>query len=176
MLIPVLLGVMLIVFIFQAISDDDPVKMLLGIGATEEQVVELTHKMGLDQPVYVQFFKYLWNFVTKGDLGTSYATNRPVLYEIMARFPYTAFLAVGSVLIGVLVGLPLGIISAVKQYSWIDNGILGFSVFMSSFPPFWLALLLTFLHIYSLQNPASQYTQSHQQRGTQICAKTLLIA
>jgi peptide/nickel transport system permease protein len=142
MLIPVILGVMLIIFIFQAISGDDPVKMLLGIGTTDEKVAELTRKMGLDKPVYVQFFKYLWNFFTKGDLGTSYATNRPVLSEIMARFPYTAFLAVGSVIIGVLIGVPLGILSAVKQYSWMDNGILGFSVFMSSFPPFWLALLL----------------------------------
>ncbi len=118
MLIPVLLGVMLIVFVFQAISGDDPVAMLLGVGATKEQVAEVTHKMGLDQPIYVQFLKYIWNFLTRGDLGTSYATNRPVLYEIMVRLPYTAFLAVGSVLIRVLLGLPLGVLSAVKQYSW----------------------------------------------------------
>ena len=142
MMIPVLLGVMLIVFIFQAISGDDPAAMLLGVGATDEQIAELRQEMGLDKPIIVQFANYVWDFFLHGDLGTSYATGRPVIREIMARFPYTAFLAVGSVLIGALVGIPLGIISAVKQNSWLDNGILGFSVFMSSFPPFWLALLL----------------------------------
>jgi len=142
MLIPVLLGVMLIVFIFQAISDDDPVSMLLGVGATQDMKDALTQKLGLDQPIYIQFLKYVWNFFTRADLGTSYASGRSVLTEIFSKFPYTALLAVGSVLIGVLIGVPLGIISAVKQYSLVDNGILGFSVFMSAFPPFWLALLL----------------------------------
>jgi peptide/nickel transport system permease protein len=142
MLIPVMLGVMLVVFIFQAISPDDPVQMLLGNSATAEQKAELTAKLGLDRPVPVQFFKYVINLVTKGDLGTSYTSNQPVLTEIFQCWPYTILLAVGAVLLGVLIGVPLGILSAVKQYTWIDNAILGFSVFVASFPAFWLALIL----------------------------------
>jgi len=145
MLIPVLLGVMLVVFIFQAISPDDPARMLLGYGATEEQVEAMQVKLGLDQPIAVQYVRYVWNLIRYGDLGTSYSSGQPVLSEIMVRFPITLRLAVISVFVGVLIGVPLGILSAVKQYSWVDNAILGFSVFISSFPGFWLALLLIVL-------------------------------
>ncbi|HHT17502.1 MAG TPA: ABC transporter permease [Papillibacter sp.] len=145
MMIPVLLGVMLIVFFFQSVSGDDPVKMLLGQGALEEDVIAMRAKLGLDQPIFVQYFRYVWNFITKGDLGTSYTTGRPVFEEIMIRFPYTLRLALISVAIGSIIGIPLGIISAVKQNTWFDNAVRGFTVFMSSFPGFWLALLLIIL-------------------------------
>ena len=145
MLIPVLLGVMLIVFIFQAISPDDPAAMLLGTTATQEQIDALSKKLGLDQPIVVQYAKYVWNLVAHGDLGTSYTSGQPVLKEIFARWPYTIALAVGAVSLGVVVGVPLGILSAVKQYTWVDNVILAFSVFISSFPSFWLALLVVIL-------------------------------
>ncbi len=145
MLIPVLLGVMLFVFIFQSLSKDDPVKMLLGQGALESEVVALRAKLGLDQPVIIQYFRYVWNFFTKGDLGISYTTNRPVFAEIMSKFPYTVRLAFTSVIIGTLIGMPLGVVSAVKQNTFFDNAVRGFTVFMSSFPNFWLALLLIIL-------------------------------
>lgn len=145
MLIPVMLGVMLVVFIFQAISPDNPAKMILGYGATEEQVEAMQVKLGLDKPVPVQYVRYVWNLVRHGDLGTSYSSGQPVLTEIMVRFPITLRLAVLSVFVGVVIGVPLGILSAVKQYTWVDNTILGFSVFISSFPGFWLALLLIVL-------------------------------
>lgn len=142
MLIPVLLGVMLIVFIFQSVSGDDPVKMLLGQGALESDVIAMRAKLGLDRPIYIQYFSYVWNFFTKGDLGTSYTTGRSVFSEIMVRFPFTVRLALSSVIIGTLIGMPLGILSAVKQNTFFDNAVRGFTVFMSSFPSFWLALLL----------------------------------
>ena len=145
MLIPVLLGVMLFVFIFQSISKDDPVKMLLGQGALEADVIAMRAKLGLDRPIYIQFFNYVWRFFTKGDLGTSYTTGRSVFSEIMFRFPFTLRLALTSVLIGTIIGMPLGVISAVKQNSGFDNCVRGFTVFMSSFPNFWLALLLIIL-------------------------------
>ena len=145
MLIPVLLGVMLFVFIFQSLSHDDPVKMLLGQSATQAEITALRAKLGLDQPILIQYFRYVWNFFTKGDLGTSYTTGRPVFSEIMFRFPYTLRLAVTSVAIGTIIGIPLGIVSAVKQNSLFDNAVRGFTVFMSSFPSFWLALLLIIL-------------------------------
>ncbi len=145
LLIPVMLGVMLVVFLFQAVSNDDPVAMLLGFNATPDQVAALTKKLGLDQPIFVQYIKYVWNFFIHFDLGTSYTSGRPVLIEIMQRFPYTVKLAIGSVLIGMVLGLPLGILSAVKQYSFFDNATLVVSVFLSSFPQFWFALLLIIL-------------------------------
>ena len=145
MLIPVLLGVMLFVFIFQSLSKDDPVKMLLGQGALESEIVAMRAKLGLDQPILVQYVRYVWNFFTKGDLGTSYTTNRSVFAEIMSKFPYTVRLAFTSVIIGTIIGIPLGVVSAVKQNTFFDNAVRGFTVFMSSFPNFWLALLLIIL-------------------------------
>lgn len=145
MLIPVLLGVMLFVSIFQYISKDDPAKMLLGQGALEADVIAMRAKLGLDKPIFVQYVKYVWNFFSKGDLGTSYTTGRSVFSEIMFRFPFTLRLALTSVIIGTLIGMPLGIVSAVKQNSTFDNSVRGFTVFMSSFPNFWLALLLIIL-------------------------------
>lgn len=145
MMIPVLLGVMLFVFIFQSISGDDPAKMLLGQGALEEDVIAMRAKLGLDQPILVQYFRYVWNFFTKGDLGTSYTTGRSVFSEIMFRFPFTLRLALTSVCIGTLIGMPLGVISAVKQNTFFDNAVRGVTVFVSSFPSFWLALLMIIL-------------------------------
>ena len=116
--------------------------MLLGSSATQEQKDALTVKLGLDQPIVVQYVKYVANLVTKGDLGTSYTSGQPVFSEILQCWPYTIALAIGAVCLGVLIGVPLGILSAVKQYTWIDNAILGFSVFIASFPAFWLALIL----------------------------------
>ena len=145
MLIPVLLGVMLVIFIFQEISPDDPVRSLLGEDAPPAQVEALRKQLGLDQPILIQFVRYVWNFVRYGDLGTSYVTGQPVLRELMQRWPVTIKLAFMSVGIGVLMGLPLGILSAVKQNTWIDSAILGFTVFITSFPNFWFALLLIVL-------------------------------
>ncbi len=145
MLILVMIGVVALVFFFQAISDDDPAIMILGPGASEEQLEAKRAELGLDQPVIVQFGRYLWNFVTKGDLGKSYINGQDILTQIMDCFPYTLVLAFGAVFLGVIIGIPLGVISAVKQYTWIDNTILAFSVLMSSFPSFWLALLLIVL-------------------------------
>lgn len=142
MLIPVLLGVMLIVFIFQSVSGDDPVKMLLGQGALEEDVIAMRHKLGLDRPIYIQYLNYVWDFFSKGDLGTSYTTGRSVFQEIMVGFPFTVRLALSSVFIGTLIGMPLGILSAVKQNTFFDDAVRGITVFLSSFPSFWLALLL----------------------------------
>jgi peptide/nickel transport system permease protein len=142
MLIPIMLGVMLIVFIFQAISPDDPARLLAGSTATDEQIEALHVKFGLDKPIPVQYANYVGNLVLHGSLGVSYTTGQPVLTEIMQHWPFTIALAIGAVLIGILLGIPLGILSAVKQYTWVDSAILGFTVFISSFPNFWIALLL----------------------------------
>jgi len=145
LLIPVMVGVILIVFMFQAISPSDPARSMAGQTATEEQVQEIRVKLGLDKPIPIQFVNYLKNIVLHADFGTSYDTGQPIIKELMNRFPYTVALAIGAVTLGVAAGIPLGILSAVKQYTWVDNVILGVSVFLTSFPSFWFALLLIIL-------------------------------
>lgn len=142
MMIPVILGVMIIVFFFQSVSDVDPTIMLLGSGAKEEAREALRDELGLNDPIVVQFGRYVWNFFTKGDLGTSFKTKLPVTHELMVCFPVTLKLAFISVIVGVLLGIPLGAWSAVKQYSLADSSIVTFSVLVEAVPGFWLALLL----------------------------------
>lgn len=142
MVIPVVLGVMLIVFFFQSVSGDDPALAILGSGSTEEAREEKRQELGLNDPIIVQYGRYVWNFFTKGDLGTSYKSNQPVLHELMLKFPVTVKLALISVCLGVLIGIPFGVWSAVKQYTLADSAIVTFSVVIESMPSFWLALLL----------------------------------
>jgi len=141
MMVPVLLGVMFIIFTLTYITDGDPVRIILGEQATEEDMIALREQLGLDQPFLVQFGRYVGNTLQL-DFGMSFASRRPVFTEIIARFPNTMQLAFMSVLVAVCLGIPLGIISATKQYSIFDNvatiiGLLGFSI-----PNFWLGLML----------------------------------
>ena len=142
LLIPVMLGVIAVVFIFSVIAPGDPAVSILGAGAEEWEYEALREDLGLNDPLIIRFADYVVGIVTRGDLGVSYKTGQPIFDEILSRFPYTFILAVGAVSIGVLIGLPLGVISAVKQYSWCDSIILAVSVFGSSVPSFWLSLML----------------------------------
>lgn len=142
MLIPVILGVLTIVFILSEVNPGDPVTIMLGSDASEEARQLLTEQLGLDKPLYVRYFNYLWNFVSKGDLGLSYTTSQPVMGEILVRWPKTLILAVASVCLSLLVGIPAGIISAVKQYSVVDNATIALSLVFASVPQFWLALMM----------------------------------
>lgn len=145
LVIPVILGVMLIVFFFQSVSGDDPVSQILGAGATTEQREAKREELGLNDPIIVQFGRYVWNFFTTGSLGTSYKSGQPVTQELLARFPVTIKLALISVALGTLIGIPLGVWAAVKQYTATDSIIISLSVLSQSMPSFWLALLLVSL-------------------------------
>lgn len=141
MVIPVILGVLCIVFILQAVTPGDAVDQLLPSDATEEQKTAKREELGLNDPLVVQFGRYVYKFFTSGDLGTNYKTNQPVSKEIAARFPYTIILAIGCVLIGVIFGIPLGVLAATHQYSWGDSGVQVGSMIFVSMPSFWLALM-----------------------------------
>ncbi len=140
--IPVVLGVMLIVFFFQSVSKDDPALQILGAGSSMEDREAKREELGLNDPIVIQFGRYVINFVTRGDLGTSYKSNQPVTDELMARFPLTIKLALVAVGVGILLGIPLGVWSAVKQYTAADSIIVTLSVLMESVPNFWFALVL----------------------------------
>ena len=142
MTIPVVLGVMLIVFFFQSVSKDDPALQILGSGSSMEDREAKREELGLKDPIIVQFGRYVINFVTKGDLGTSYKSNQPVTKELLARFPLTIKLALAAVGVGIVLGIPLGVWSAVKQYTAADSIIVTLSVLMESVPNFWFALVL----------------------------------
>lgn len=142
LLIPVLLGVIVIVFTINYFTDGSPAFTILGAAATPENVAEVEHEWGLDRPYLVQLGDYIWNIVTKGDLGTSYSYRRPVSEMIAERLPNTVKLGLLSILFSIVIGVPLGIISATKQYSPLDYGATTLASILAALPSFWLALML----------------------------------
>ncbi|QEK12948.1 ABC transporter permease [Crassaminicella thermophila] len=142
LLIPVLIGVAFIVFTLLYLTPGDPARMVLGEQAPQEAVDELREEMGLNDPFFVQFGRYVYKATIKHDLGRSYITKRPVTQELLNVFPTTLKLASLSMVIAVIIGIPFGIISAIKQYSVFDSVVMVFALIGISMPVFWLGLLL----------------------------------
>lgn len=140
-LIPVILGISFILFAIMSFTPGDPARIILGDYASAEQVEELREQMGLNDPFLVRYGSYVASAVT-GDLGTSYRSNAPVVNEIAARFPVTCKIAFMAMFLAVLIGIPVGIISAVKQYSFADVLATVGALVFTSIPAFWLGLLL----------------------------------
>ncbi len=163
MLIPILLVVTFVIFTLLYITPGDPAKMILGQTATEEAVAELRAELGLDQPFLIQYLNYMKDLIFHFDIGTSYTTGQPVIDEIMNCLPATLKLALSSILIAVVVGVPIGVISAVKQYSIFDNIVMVLGLAGISMPVFWLGLLLIILFSVRLGIlPASGYSTWQQ--------------
>ena len=140
-LIPVLIGVTLIVYMIMSLAPGDPAKVILGEQATPEQIADLRDKMGLDDPVLVQYGRYMFN-LCKGDMGTSYKTKNEVASEVFARFPNTLKLALVSMVIAIGCAIPLGVLAAVKQNTLFDGISMIIALVGVSMPIFWLGLLL----------------------------------
>lgn len=141
-LIPVMVGVAFIVFTLLFITPGDPARIVLGDQAPQSAIEEFREKQGLNDPFLVQFGRYLYKAAFKQDLGNSYVTKTPVTDSILAAFPATIKLAAFSMLIAVFIGIPCGIISAIKQYSIFDTVTMIFAMVGLSMPVFWLGLLL----------------------------------
>jgi peptide/nickel transport system permease protein len=146
----VLLGVSIVVFFMVRAIPGDPAQNILGQQATQEQVQQLRTHMGLDKPVFVQYGLFLRDAIT-GDLGESIATGRPVTTELLVRFPATLELTAFAMLVAVLVGVPVGVISAVKQYSILDKITSVLALTGISMPIFWLAMILIVIFGVKLQ-------------------------
>jgi peptide/nickel transport system permease protein len=146
----VLLGVSVVVFFMVRAIPGDPAQIILGQQATQEQVQQLRAHMGLDKPVFVQYGLFLRDAIT-GDLGNSIATGRPVTTELLVRFPATLELTAFAMLVAVLVGVPVGVISAVKQYSILDKITSVLALTGISMPIFWLAMILIVIFGVKLQ-------------------------
>lgn len=158
MLIPVLLGVIMIIFILNEITPGDPARELAGEQASEEDVQKLREEMGLDRPFLERFADYVFRLVTKGDFGTSFSSKRPVLDEVKDRFPTTLWLTLLSTVFMLGVGIPAGIISATRQYSWVDHLCTVLGLVSVSMPSFWQGLMsILIFSVYLGWLPASGF-------------------
>lgn len=143
-LIPIILGVILIVCVLQEITPSDPVEMHYA-GTTAEFKEQKREELGLNDPLWKRYVDYVWDLVSEGSLGTSFTSGGSVAEELMVRFPVTVLLTAISIVLGMVIGIPLGVWSAIKQYTLTDSAILTVSMVSVSFPNFWLALLLIML-------------------------------
>lgn len=148
MLVPILLiGITVVVFTLIQLAPGDPVTAQYGLKLSEAdpvKIARLKEELGLNDPIMVQYFRYLGNLV-HGNFGISLTTKVPVLLEIKSRFPATFELTMASMLIVIVFSVPLGILAALKRGSLIDNGLMAFSLFGVSMPSFWLGIMLILL-------------------------------
>ena len=149
-LVPVLLGVSLVVFFMVRAIPGDPAQILLGQAASPERVAEVRSELGLDKNPVIQYFLFLRGAVT-GDLGDSITTGRPVTTELLDRFPAPLELTLAALVFAVAVGLQVGVIAAVKQYSLVDRVTSVIALTGVSMPIFWLALIFVVIFTVNLQ-------------------------
>ncbi len=144
LIIPILFGVIFIVFFILGITPGDPGRLVLGMNAPQEAVDRLNEELGYHDPFFIRFFRYLWD-ILHGNFGNSYRTRQPVFDEIFKRFPVTLKLSLGTMVVTILLGIPLGVLSAVRQYSKLDMISTFTALLLAAAPSFWLALLMILL-------------------------------
>lgn len=147
--IPVMLGVVFLIFLMLNVVPGNPIEAMLGEHASQSVIDRMSRYYGLDQPVYVQFLIYVKNLL-RGDLGVSYKLNRSVNDLIGSAFPYTLKLTLLSALLAWLIGIPAGIVSAIRKNSLIDRLFMGVSLMGVSMPVFWAALLFQYFFAYRM--------------------------
>lgn len=147
--IPVMLGVVFLIFLMLNVVPGNPIEAMLGEHASQSVIDRMSWYYGLDQPVYVQFLIYVKNLL-RGDLGVSYKLNRSVNDLIGSAFPYTLKLTLLSALLAWLIGIPAGIVSAIRKNSLIDRLFMGVSLMGVSMPVFWAALLFQYFFAYRM--------------------------
>jgi peptide/nickel transport system permease protein len=141
-MIPTLLILTILVFLMVQLVPGDPAEIFLGEKhSTPELLDRVRHEMGLDQPLYVQYLTYMGNLL-RGNLGESLFNKQPVLGQILAAVPYTLTLALSALFISTILGVGLGIVSALNHNSWIDSSAMVVALLGVSMPVFWLGLLL----------------------------------
>jgi peptide/nickel transport system permease protein len=148
--IPVVIGVTFVVFFIMQLVPGDPAVLLAGEGASKETIEAIREQLGLNRPLFVQYFDYLIN-VFRGDFGVSLKNSQPVLDEILVRLPITIELAFFSILITIVLGMAAGIISAIKPYSLTDSSVMIVALLGISLPSFWFGLMLMYFFSVKLQ-------------------------
>jgi len=140
MMVPVVFGISLVTFLLAYLLPADPARMYAGPNASVETVNSIRHQLGLDRPFHEQYLRYVWRAL-QGDFGYSYHFKMPVWDAVFSRVPYTLELIFAGILVELVVGIPIGSLSALRQYSWIDRLSTLFALLFVSAPPFWLGLL-----------------------------------
>lgn len=140
MMVPVVFGISLVTFLLAYLLPADPARMYAGPNASVETVNSIRHQLGLDRPFHEQYLRYVWRAL-QGDFGYSYHFKMPVWHAVLSRVPYTLELIFAGILVELVVGIPIGSLSALRQYSWIDRLSTLFALLFVSAPPFWLGLL-----------------------------------
>ncbi len=144
-LLPILLIMSVIVFGLIRLVPGDPIDVMYGSeGMDAARRAALSHELGLDQPIVVQYARWIWRAV-HGDLGNSYRAGMPVMALIGQRMPATLLLTGAALLISLLIAVPLGVLAAVRRNSWLDFSALGFAIFGISLPNFWAGMLLVLI-------------------------------
>ena len=143
-LIPTLLAIVFIVFGIMSLTPNNPGAVILGMRGTPESIAELNRQLGYDRPMLIRYGDYVFNLL-KGSMGTSYITGRDVFSEILSRFPTTVKLATLSIVISTTIGILLGIVTAVKQYSFFDILSTSLAMFFASMPSFWFGIMAILL-------------------------------
>lgn len=155
--VPVLIGVMLIIFLMLNVVPGDPVTLMMREHIKPDLIERMREQMGLDDPVMVRFARYIKD-VARGDFGISYKLNRNVTDLIVSSFPHTVRLSLFAALIAWIIGIPAGIISAVKKNSIVDRAFMSFSLIGVSMPVFWAALMMQYIFAFQLKMlPVSGY-------------------
>jgi peptide/nickel transport system permease protein len=142
LLVPILIGVAMIIFLIMEFTPGDPAMRILGIEAPPEALEQLRVQLGLNKPFLERFFEYIYHIITQLDFGMSWRTKNPVFVDILPRIPVSMTLAFVGIVFASLFGIPLGVLSAVKQYSPSDNVLRVASTILVAVPTFWLAMLL----------------------------------
>lgn len=144
LLVPVVFGVLTVVFLVIHLTPGDPVEIMLGEAALAADKAKLRAELGLDKPLLVQYFGYMTKAL-RGDLGRSIVSRRPVLGEVIGRVPATIELALASLALAIAIALPLGIISALRHRTIVDNGSMAFALLGIAMPNFWIGPMLIIL-------------------------------
>lgn len=150
LMIPVVLGVVILVFSIMHVTPGDPAQVILGAGASDSEIAALRDTMGLNDPFIVQLGRYLYDVFLRFDFGKSYITGVSVTSELLVRFPRTLLLASLSIALSLAIGIPIGINAAVHQNKLPDYGSMALALVGTAMPGFWLALVMILLLSYTL--------------------------
>ena len=142
MMIPVILAVTFLIFFLQALAPGDPAELQLGMDATEEEKDAWREQYNLNDPLLVQYGKYLWGIVSRGDFGHSYRTGQVVTSELFSRWPTTFVLAILTQIVAATIGVAAGVFAALNRNTWKDGVIRILAMIGAAMPSFWFALLL----------------------------------
>lgn len=150
MLIPLVLCITFVVYGLMSLAPGDPASIMLPSNAPQEQKDALNHKLGYDRPFLVKYADFVYNLVFKGDFGISYRTQQPIINEFKTRLPISITLAFASLTLAACIGIPLGVLSAVKQYSLLDTIPSVMALTLSAVPSFWFGMMLIYFLAYKL--------------------------